>query len=150
MMEEEARKKAEASSICPPVGQQDMGSKTWGENLAGRPGWQVLSAVGSGLAAQHAAAQRFPDSKQHNDEADAYRHALWNIKMTRAMSPQSAADFANSYEVSGQDPPAEHRMDLYNNAVGRAMATDPRFSKMSAQELAYLAYRNNCFQVRSK
>ena len=70
--------------------------------------------------------------------------------MTRAMNARVAADFANSYEVSGNDPSEEHRMDLYNNAVGRAMASDPRLSQLSARQLADVAIRNGCLQTKPK
>jgi len=121
-----------------------MGSTTEAENAMNRPGWQVSPAFFSSLSA------RLADPYAHDDTGDARRHFRWNFKMTRALGAERATAFANGHEVSGDDRPAEHEMDLHNNAVGRAMARDPRFSDLSSEEVAKIALRNGCLQTRPK
>ena len=80
---------------------------------------------------------RLADPYAHDDTGDARRHFRWTFKMTRALGAERATAFANRHEVSGDDRPAEHEMDLHNNAVGRAMARDPRFRLKKWLRLLY-------------
>jgi hypothetical protein len=63
------------------------------------------------------------DPEPHNDQADAFRHAYWNYLMARAFGAQEAQLFGNAHEISKPDPSGERYMDLYNNQVGRNLAT---------------------------
>lgn len=144
-----AREVDENGSVCPSVGLQDMGSTGQWMNAIKHLN-DVPTARRSADEATEAAQSRFPRPEQHNGAGDAYRHFLWNSKMTRSIGSGAAAGFANSHEVSGDDPAPEHRMDLYNNAVGRAMAQDPRFSSLSPEDLAEIAYRYGCLQITPK
>ena len=88
--------------------------------------------------------QRFPNSKLHNDDADAWRHCFWSAMMAKdpALKPayvqqlpvggifaggshQKFTDFAYmvgyNHEVYGNaagQPLIEHAMDMHNNNVG--------------------------------
>lgn len=75
------------------------------------------------------------------------RHFYWNFAMTRAFGASRAAAFANSHEVSNPNPAGELAMDLHNNAVGRAMALDPRFRDLNAAGAAELAFRRGCLRT---
>lgn len=60
---------------------------------------------------------------RHNDAADAFRHAYWSYTMTKAFGSDEAQLFGNAHEISSANPAGERYMDLYNNQVGRELAT---------------------------
>jgi len=60
----------------------------------------------------------------------------------------AAARFANAYENSGRpNPPAERRMDLRNNEMGRKIAADPKMRGLSPEEAFARAAKNGCVQL---
>ena len=61
----------------------------------------------------------------HNNEADAYRHALWNFLMARKFGKEQAEKWANAHEEFSDNPDKEKEMDLHNNQIGRNLATNP-------------------------
>jgi RHS repeat-associated protein len=101
----------------------------------------------SGWRASNAASSRFPTLSGQNDAADAYRHFYWSFAMTRSMGAVKAAEYTSGHEVAVTNPPAERAMDLFNNAVGRAMATADSLKNLSAEEAADLALRSGCLQT---
>jgi hypothetical protein len=56
----------------------------------------------------------------HNGPQDALRHAMWNAEMTVRMDAVRAKTWADAHEQSSTNV-LETRMDLHNNAVGRAV-----------------------------
>ncbi|QLH06079.1 DUF6973 domain-containing protein [Nitrosopumilus ureiphilus] len=68
--------------------------------------------------------EKFP-SGGHNDDADAYRHALWNCLMARQIGASEAKKFGDAHENYDGNPENEKEMDLHNNKKGRDLATDP-------------------------
>ncbi|MBA2669121.1 MAG: hypothetical protein H0U67_01985 [Gemmatimonadetes bacterium] len=71
------------------------------------------------FAARHAsswAAQQTSEGA-HNGPQDALRHAMWN-EMTQRIGLEGANTWADAHELSSTDP-AETRMGLHNNEVGR-------------------------------
>jgi len=67
--------------------------------------------------------------------------------MTRAFGASGAAAFANSHEVSTLNPAGDLAMDLHNNAMGRAMAANSRFSDLNAAGAAELAFQRGCLRT---
>jgi hypothetical protein len=65
---------------------------------------------------------QFPNTRNHNDCGDAFRHAYWNASMTIRIGAYYAELFASAHE---SDTPAdrvrEREMDLFNNSVGRTI-----------------------------
>ena len=57
----------------------------------------------------------------HND---AFRHALWNARMTASFGEDFAASFATAHEGFPGNPADREAMDLYNNELGRRIAVD--------------------------
>ncbi|XP_070571024.1 uncharacterized protein [Ptychodera flava] len=53
-------------------------------------------------------------------------HALWMYRITREFGPVLAKDFGDSYELTHrtEDEFAERLLDLYNNWMGRVLASD--------------------------
>lgn len=72
-------------------------------------------------ATRAALAQRQRDRKF---PYDAYRHVYWSWLLTRAFDPAFAEDVTNAHEVGAtyEVDAASRRMDLHNNALGRAYA----------------------------
>jgi hypothetical protein len=89
--------------------------------------WTVWTAKKLGEEARSLTQRLFPDDPLHpgrrrNDEADAFRHAYWNYRMTQTFGPERARAFANAHEISTPNPIGERQMDLYNNKIGRDLA----------------------------
>ena len=104
-----------------------------------------------------------------NNAADAYRHFAWNAKMTRdsKIGYYPARNVTNRYEYDemleknwiskdsqGFDYLKDNTiitgkmnqvilMDLWNNQVGRELANNKRFKRMTTRELFDMAYKNN-------
>ena len=124
-----------------------MGAKTVGQVASQQPWYKTMGAFSSGDNSYTAVQKRFPGEAVHNDRGDAWRHFRWNYMMTNSIGAAAATEFANAYEVSHPNVPAEHAMDLYNNAMGRAFATDPRYSNLAPDKAADLALLLNCLQT---
>lgn len=56
----------------------------------------------------------------HND---GFRHAYWNALMTKHFGADWTKNFTNAHEGAGDNPADREAMDLYNNEVGRNIAT---------------------------
>jgi hypothetical protein len=65
----------------------------------------------------------------HNDTEDGMRHAEWTRRMSEEIDPFISWVVGTAHEVSGLlkgQPLEEARMDLNNNAEGRAAASEGR------------------------
>lgn len=89
------------------------------------------------------------------DRSDAFRHAMWNAKMTILIGEDKAELFATAHEekdISGIEPDGfskvEHKeMDLHNNSIGRKIASSN--TGVSEDELSDIIY-NNIFQAETE
>lgn len=133
--------------VCPSVPEsRPTGSVTHRQAAVSDP---AGAAVANRMAryARVASTRRFPNMDGRNTPRDAYRHFYWNFRMTRAIGPRRAEVFANGYEASFQNNPAEDLvMDTWNNFVGRAMAMDTRYKGMPAEAVAEIALENECLR----
>lgn len=77
------------------------------------------------LAAWKKTKEKYPDIGSRNNEADAYKHAIWNYLMSQSIGKDRAKAFADAHEVSGDNSEAELLMDLYNNQVARDLPRGP-------------------------
>jgi Ca2+-binding RTX toxin-like protein len=79
-------------------------------------------------------------SQGHNDALDAFRHAYTSGRVTQiAADNQWVAEyFGNKNEIGDDHPndPYEHRMDLWNNEVGRRIGDDVFTKEELAERLA--------------
>lgn len=76
---------------------------------------------------------------QNDGHTDAFRHAYWNALMTKRFGEDFATRFASAHEGSGDNPADREAMDLYNNEVGRRIASQN--PDASEEELADLVQR---------
>ncbi|BBX24577.1 hypothetical protein MTER_39880 [Mycolicibacter terrae] len=78
-------------------------------------------------AAATEAKVRFAPQNGPNDTADnhtdAFRHAYWNALMTQRFGENWTRDFATAHERLPNNPATAEAMDLYNNEIGRSIAT---------------------------
>ncbi|MCG8543221.1 MAG: hypothetical protein MJE12_03315 [Alphaproteobacteria bacterium] len=95
-----------------------------------------------------ATVKRFPNISMRNTQADAYRHALWSYKMTRAMGPVLAKRYGDAHEISVAGPARERLMDLYNNNVGRRLAMDPKNWNRDPEQVILDALRRGELQTK--
>ncbi len=77
---------------------------------------------------------RYTSPDRNDDQNDAFRHAYWNARLTQEFGEDWTKRFASAHETLPGNPAAREAMDLYNNEVGRSVATaNPG---VSAEELA--------------
>lgn len=77
------------------------------------------------------ASRRFPspDGLAGNDNhTDAFRHAYWNAILARNIGHDWARDFTTAHEGISGNPGPREAMDLYNNEVGRQIASEHPFA----------------------
>ncbi|HBR95785.1 MAG TPA: hypothetical protein DD979_00190 [Gammaproteobacteria bacterium] len=82
--------------------------------------------------AYRVADQHFPRNGANNQPIpgaedghnDAMRHAFFNAALTEAFGVEFANDFGTAHEGVVNNPAAREAMDLYNNALGRRIATE--------------------------
>lgn len=85
--------------------------------------WDFYQAAQSAAAE---AASRFPKSSLGRGRGDAYRHALWSARMTRAHGAALAKEFGDAHEDFPGNPALDRAMDLHNNGVGRGIGATYR------------------------
>jgi hypothetical protein len=100
---------------------------------------------------EEAVERHFPDiTVAHDNDADAFRHALWSFLVTREMGTEAAKSFGDAHErYDERQKQGSQLMDLFNNNVGRRLALDPRNKDRSAEEVILEALRNGQLQTRS-
>ncbi len=90
----------------------------------------------------------YPENRNpHNDEADAFRHALWSYRAAKAFGVDAAKWLGDSHEREEPNEMDERLMDLFNNHVGRQLAIDPRNAARSDIEVIQEAMRNGDLQL---
>jgi hypothetical protein len=73
------------------------------------------------------AEDRYPGTtpRDSNDgHQDAFRHAYWNARLVHDFGSDFARKFATAHEGLPGNPADREAMDLYNNEVGRRVATE--------------------------
>lgn len=83
-----------------------------------------VSCLTAGKSALSFTSMRWKDTYLfHNDNADAYRHSLWNAFMANSAGSTYAKQFADAHEKDFPNGTLETSMDLYNNARGREIGS---------------------------
>lgn len=107
-----------ASASFDPNGKGNW-SAAWDDPVA------AIGASGLGLLTKYISTpNEYPNDAGNlqNDTADAFRHALWNVRMTHLLGPEKAKNFADAHEISEVNPDDQRMMDLYNNQIARNLA----------------------------
>lgn len=65
----------------------------------------------------------FNDYEYHNDNADAFRHTLWNAYNAHDCGTTYAKKFADAHEKDFPNVALETEMDLFNNSLGRTIGS---------------------------
>lgn len=91
---------------------------------------------------------KFTKESLQDGPADAFRHALWNYKMTQKIGSDAAKGAADAHEVSDPNNDGERLMDLYNNRIGRELALDPANKGRPAEEVIHEAICNGTLQLQ--
>jgi hypothetical protein len=78
--------------------------------------------------------RRFPSADRNDDQNDAFRHAYWNARLTQEFGEDWTRRFTWAHESIPGNQAAREAMDLYNNEVGRSVATSNEGA--SREELA--------------
>lgn len=74
---------------------------------------------------------------------DAFRHIYWNVLMSRRLGAGFAESFGTAHEGVPGNPADREAMDLFNNELGRRIASEnPRATEEELQELVMEAIRN--------
>lgn len=67
---------------------------------------------------------RYGGAGAEDGHQDAFRHAYWNARMTGEYGVEFATQFGTAHEGVPGNPSDREAMDLYNNEVGRRIATE--------------------------
>lgn len=70
-----------------------------------------------------------------NGPRNAFQHAYWNAAMVFCCGLTWAYDFANAHEDRPNNPPLAKEMDLFNNVVGRSVASYTGNKNTAAEEI---------------
>nr|APU50792.1 hemiSP-like protein 416 [Saccoglossus kowalevskii] len=83
------------------------------------------------------------------DTHSAVAHALWMFRVTREFGPVLAKDFADAYELTirPREEFAGRLMDLYNNWVGRVLASDDHILDRDGVEVIERALKQGMLQT---
>lgn len=81
-------------------------------------------------------AGRESEWKGNDGHRDAFRHCFWNARLTKEFGLNWTQQFTTAHEALPGNTASREAMDLYNNEVGRKIATDN--PKASVDELAKL------------
>ncbi|MGV0718589.1 EspA/EspE family type VII secretion system effector [Mycolicibacterium sp. XJ662] len=73
--------------------------------------------------AEAEAEARYPEGGNIGNHRDAFRHAYWNALMTERFGEEWAREYATAHERKPANTAADEAMDLYNNEIGRSIAT---------------------------
>ncbi|WP_157101143.1 WXG100 family type VII secretion target [Nocardia shimofusensis] len=78
-----------------------------------------------------------------DNHADAFRHAYWNARMTQEFGEEWTTEYASKHEGRADNAAVREAMDLYNNELGRKIATaNPDASPEELQDLVKDAVDN--------
>jgi hypothetical protein len=100
------------------------GYNSWGTGI--RRLWQYPDAASNSETARLSTAKEFPvDPTLQDNEADAFRHALWTYLMTRDIGSVGAKRWHDAHEISEPNDPGVRMMDVFNSRVGIQLALDP-------------------------
>lgn len=121
-------------------------TKTEGEMLDNLQSKEGLIGVDEfkkiGKEAFSTSEKRFDTESAEDGHQDAFRHAYWNARMTKEYGEKFAKDFATAHEGTSNKSDRE-AMDLYNNEVGRRIATEnPHASNKELADLVQAAVGN--------
>lgn len=80
---------------------------------------KALLCMANGKLALGYAEDNYQSAYLHNDNGDAFRHALWNYGMAIDVGVSFAKTWSDAHENGTANNPAlEKQMDLFNNGVG--------------------------------
>ena len=74
--------------------------------------------------------------KNNDGHRDAFRHCFWNARLTKEFGFKWTQQFTTAHEALPGNTESREAMDLFNNEVGRKIATDN--PKATVDELAAL------------
>lgn len=96
--------------------------------------------------AEEMTAARFPGQPDRDNHVDAFRHALWSYLVTKSLGPAVAKRWLESNEITRVNRPGSRMMDLFNNAIGRELAMDPKNQNRPPEEVVAEALRDGLLQ----
>ncbi|MFJ2665195.1 DUF6973 domain-containing protein [Nocardia fluminea] len=101
--------------------------------------------------ASETAERLFPDKNVDNQEdgnfqdnhADAFRHAYWNARLTEEFGPEWTEEYTTKHEGREDNRMGREAMDLYNNELGRKIATEnPGIGSVALQNKIIESWNN--------
>ncbi|MGY1436504.1 DUF6973 domain-containing protein [Streptomyces reniochalinae] len=94
---------------------------------------------------------RFSSDDRNDDHNDAFRHSYWNALMTKKYGAEWTEKYTVAHEARPGNPPEREAMDLYNNEVGRRIASShPDASEEELADLVEKAVRDGDMVVIPK
>ncbi|MGE2689037.1 DUF6973 domain-containing protein [Mycolicibacterium pulveris] len=110
------------------------------DNLSLKEKWDFIQIKDKAEAEAEA---RYPEGGNIGNHRDAFRHAYWNALMTERFGEEWAREYATAHERKPANTAADEAMDLYNNEIGRAIATaNPDASPEQLSDMVHEAVQN--------
>ena len=88
---------------------------------------------------------RLYGSNGFQDNADAFRHCLWNALMKKSVGADAAREWANAHEAYSEG--VDREMDLYNNEVGRGIAVEAFTEEQIIRVVQDLVSAGQCLRI---
>ncbi|WP_216915007.1 DUF6973 domain-containing protein [Nocardia noduli] len=95
--------------------------------------WEQYRVYMISEEASSRAEQLFPsaDNNYQDNHADAFRHAYWNAMLTEEFGEEWTKEYTTKHEGREDNRSTREAMDLYNNELGRRIATENPGGSMS-------------------
>ncbi|MFD3505865.1 DUF6973 domain-containing protein [Nocardia sp. NPDC058666] len=95
--------------------------------------WEQYRVYQISEQASTLAEQYFPneDKNYQDNHADAFRHAYWNALLTEEFGEEWTREYTTKHEGREDNRSTREAMDLYNNELGRRVATENPGGTMS-------------------
>ncbi|MCY4321236.1 MAG: hypothetical protein OXC37_02360 [Bdellovibrionaceae bacterium] len=78
-----------------------------------------------------------------NDASDACRHFIWALLLYKEFGPEFSRQILDAHEKNNEQPIEEQAMDLANNRLGLAVATELSKKEKINEKIILKSFRTN-------
>jgi len=89
-----------------------------------------------------------PSNQPWNNEADAFRHSLWCLKVTRKFGPETCRELGFAHERQKPNTKGERLMDLHNHDMVIQLARNPASKRYKDEQVIDYAIRGGYLRTK--
>ncbi|MGX8704231.1 MAG: DUF6973 domain-containing protein [bacterium] len=134
-----------------PVSVQDVGLANFTDvlndaekEMAARHPLQAVQVYLAASKAEQMTVQLYGNNG-YQDDADAFRHCLWNALMKKSIGEDAAREWANAHEFTSEG--IDREMDLFNNEVGRDISVEEMTEDQIVNTVRNLVSSGKCLRI---